>query len=338
MDIKLKKELEIASSFYEDYKKADQEVGFVLSFAFMIQRIDSVSELSKIELLRKISKIIIEEFSNFHDSLNYHEDKDFIDNLDLNLNQMIFYLLIRGIKDYEEIVLMPLIDRKVSDINKYLKSEIDKNTLYLEKHYWHTVYENLQDIYANVAFDSVEYDPLLILQKLMCSYSLFIQPNIDNDGWMYRFMEDDDEVMSDINIHTCDSLLSLLDEISDILLPVIVKHLKDKETYQKGLLIPSINHDIDIDFVQGLRATSLYEYLSQFDYARVNFFELQYLYFLLNYHHMNFDDPEMIIKIQRWIEYNLSLDNKISIHMNKPFSGLKESPHEVPDIDTNSLN
>lgn len=310
-----------------------------LFFAQQLKILKKGDATTNFNMLKETVDSLIESFTELKNVLETPDSKYLITSLKLEADELLLNVMNNSASNYIKKRFTPHIERNLAEINNALSLKLDTYELFDKFGDWQIVYYVLKEIYINMMCGSNESDPLLILERLISTYSVIIQFDEKKEKWLYRFTDTSMELSTDYKIHECDDLLSLLDELEVIVLPSLTQQLKMRNTYSYPfyeLLAPE--KDVDFELIQNMNAAQLYEYLSQYNSVIINIPELKYLYFLLSYRQLGFDGAVLTAKTKRWIMYNYAIDEDLDIRKDFVFDKFRVSPDKVPGNDDLILN
>lgn len=317
-------------------KNTDKIVTPLLSlfFAQQLKILKKGNATTKFNMLKGTVDSLLESFTELKRVLEAPDSKFLITSLKLEADELLLNVMNNCASNYIKKQFAPHIERNLAEINDALSLNIDTYELFDKFGDWQIVYYVLREIYINTMRENSDSDPLLILERFISTYSVIIQFDEKKEKWFYRFTDTSMELSTDYEIHECDDLLSLLDELKAIVLPSLMQRLKTRDTYGFPFYesLPP-EKDVDFELIQNMNASQLYEYLSQYNSVIINIMELKYLYFLLSYRQLGFDGAVPAVKTKRWITYNFAMDDDLDIRKDIVFDKFRISPDNVPGND-----
>ena len=317
-------------------KNSDKIVTPLLSlfFAQQLKILKKGNATTKFNMLKGTVDSLLESFTELKRVLEAPDSKFLITSLKLEADELLLNVMNNSASNYIKKQFAPHIERNLAEINDALSLNIDTYELFDKFGDWQIVYYVLREIYINTMRENSDSDPLLILERFISTYSVIIQFDEKKEKWFYRFTDTSMELSTDYEIHECDDLLSLLDELKAIVLPSLMQRLKTRDTYGFPFYesLPP-EKDVDFELIQNMNASQLYEYLSQYNSVIINIMELKYLYFLLSYRQLGFDGAVPAVKTKRWITYNFAMDDDLDIRKDIVFDKFRISPDNVPGND-----
>lgn len=213
----------------------------------------------------------------------------------IQIDDLIGHAFLDGLQDKLNELIIPKIDHLIDQINKKLDVHLDREEVFnTYNEYWNVAYL-LEDYYSNVTYNII--DPLYLFEQFIAEYSIYLN-YLPDHTWQVVFTDSYEVKLKE---YRDTNFYEILHVIYEQTIHEICAVLKNRDWYTKGFYIqPYPDKDIDFQCIQSMTPHELFEYLKVHKGVVLNMEDFKFLYFLLNFKEMSFDEE----RIKKWIQYN----------------------------------